>query len=145
MEVVGWFRAGHVELLGEFLLIKLAWVGRPVARWKIVSRDGVGRREHGMDVPGREAAGHEPERVHPLLLAALVLEPHLDHPHRQLRVLRQLLPNNSRRLWRLVEHGSQGLELLGGDVRPRASPLPVLALLLLVLLLILLVRLLVLI
>ena len=133
VEIVGGFRAGHVEFLGKLLLLELTLIGRTIAGRKVVC-DCIGRRsKHGVDGPAREAASHEPESVHPLLLAPLVLEPHLDHPHRQLGVLRQLLSHHSGRLWRLVENRSQHFQLLGLDGCSWASPLPVLAFFLLIL------------
>merc|ERR1719410_1609417 len=106
-------------------------------RWWGWEHGGVAHAVVGVGVQPRP--GHEPQLVHPLLLAPLVLEPDLDHTHRQTSVPRQLLPHGSGGFGVLVENIPQHLELLGFDRGPGAAPLPVLALLLLVILLLLLV------
>ncbi len=65
--------------------------------------------------------------VNALLLAALVLEPDLDDPHAQPRLLRQLFAHHPRRLRRRREDRLEQLQLLRRDIGPRTSPLPVLA------------------
>jgi hypothetical protein len=65
--------------------------------------------------------------MNPLLLAPLVLEPDLDDPHGEPRLLRQLLAHHPCRLRRRREDRLEQLQLLRGDIGPRTSPFPVLA------------------
>ena len=75
--------------------------GRAAEEW---SRRSVGVRREGHPHVRREASpSDELHLVDSLLLAPLVLEPDLDHAHRQTRVLRQLLPHLTCRLGVLVE------------------------------------------
>ncbi len=64
--------------------------------------------------------------MNPLLLAALVLEPDLDDPHAEPRLLRQLFAHQPRRLRRRREDRLEQLQLLRRDIGPRTSSLPVL-------------------
>ena len=93
-------------------------------------REHGGHMEAGPGVEAAPGARHEPQLVHPLLLAPLVLEPDLDHPHAQPRVLGQLLPHQSRGFGILIKAVLEHLKLLGLDGCPGPSPPPVLALLL---------------
>ena len=61
--------------------------------------------------------------MHPLLLAPLVLEPDLDDPHAQARVLGQLLSHQSCGLWIIVEDILQHFKLLGGNIGSWTPPL----------------------
>ena len=77
--------------------VLLVLVSREVAGAGVVVAHGTGRgsiqtrvMEAAPRIPG---PGHEPELVHPLLFAPLVLEPDLDDPHAQAGVLGQLLPH----------------------------------------------------
>ena len=123
-----------VEISVELCPLKAVDVVVDVAKIGEVVGDGVGwcAAEHGVHHTALEPASHEPELVHPLLLAALVLEPDLDDPHGEPGVLGQLLSHHPGRLGRGVEHVLQDLQLLRGDVGPGAPSLPVLALLLVV-------------
>ena len=68
------------------------------------------------------------KRVHPLLLAALVLEPDLDDAHGEAGVAGQLLAHQPRWLRGLCEDVLQHLQLLGRDVGAGSTSLAVLAL-----------------
>jgi hypothetical protein len=65
--------------------------------------------------------------MNPLLFTPLVLEPDLDDPHAQPRLLGQLLAHQPRRLRRRREDRLEQLQLLGRDIGTGTSPLPVLA------------------
>ena len=75
---------------------------------------------------GREAAGDIVHLVDPLLLAPLVLEPHLDHPHRQPRLLGKLLTHLPCWLRVLVKAVLENLELFCLDCRSWSAPLSIL-------------------
>ena len=121
---------------------RAAWtkVGREhVGRRGVVTRHGprgrgpkegtrmaiwVGREWHTH--VGREAAGDIVHLVDPLLLAPLVLEPHLDHPHRQARLLGELLSHLPCWLWVLVKAVLENLKLFCFDCRSWSPPLSIL-------------------
>ena len=75
--------------------------------------DSIGREVHLVESPamaGREErhparVDHVLHLVDPLLLAPLVLEPHLDHPHRQARLFCQLLSHQPSRFRVLIKAG----------------------------------------
>lgn len=120
---------------GEVVRLLLVTLMREVS-WVVVVGNSVGRRRIDARMMKRSSSGrkprHKPQLMHPLLLASLVLEPHLYYPHTQVCVLGQLLPHQPRRLCILVEHILEHLQLLGSDVCPGSSPLAILALLLLI-------------
>ena len=123
-------------------LLELREVPRPVVVGVALGWVGeghcIGRRREHAGHGSSEPSGHgEPQLVHPLLFTSLVLEPDLDHSHGQPSVFSKLLPHSSGRFGVLIEDVPQHLQLLGLDSSPRASPLPVLTLLLVVLLLLL--------
>ncbi len=99
--------------------------GESVLEWHRVRREAEARVAGESPGVGRQegSSGHESHLVHPLLLAAFVLEPHLDDPHWQPGLLGQLLPHQSRGLWRLAEHVLEDLQLLGLDGGPRPPAL----------------------
>ena len=65
--------------------------------------------------------------VDPLLLAPLVLEPHLDHPHRQARFFCQLLSHQSGRFRVLIKTGFENFELFCFYGCSWSSPFAILA------------------
>ena len=75
---------------------------------------------------GRKAACDIVHLIDPLLLAALVLEPHLDHSHRQACLLGKLFSHLPGWLRVLVKTVLEDLELFCLYRRSRTSPLPIL-------------------
>jgi len=73
--------------------------------------------------PNKESSSTAGQLFHPPLFAPLVLEPNLNNPHWETRVLRQCLTDMSRWLWSLVKGQLEDLELLGLDSGARTSSL----------------------
>ena len=124
---------GSIGRVGAVEVLRIAVEGDGVRRKTEPGVDHARRKSPhpGPASVGRQegSPGHEPHLVKPLLLAALVLEPDLDDPHRQTGLLGQLLSHQPRRLRRLVEHVLEDLELLGLDGGPGSSALVLLVLL----------------
>ena len=125
----------HVGILLLVMVVVVVKVGGKAAVGHRIGRHKHGMHQRAAAATARKAAhsGHVAQLVHPLLLAALVLEPDLDDPHAEACLLGQLLAHQPRRLGCRAEDILQHLQLLGGDVGPRAASLPILALLLVLL------------
>merc|ERR1712173_342747 len=109
----------------------LGWEVLRGERWSEVEAHWVWWCEHWVHGTS-EGAGHVLHLVHPLLLAPLVLEPHLDHPHRQPGVFCQLFPHCPGWFWILVENISQCFKLLCFDCGSWSSSFAILAFFLLI-------------
>ena len=125
-----WMKTFSCPSHAEVFLIWEALMMRIVSL-VVVVRDSVGRKHARMMKWSTTRRilrrSHEPQLVHPLLLAPLVLEPHLDHSHAQACVLGQLFSHQSGGFGILIEDILQHLQLLGCDVSPGSSSLAILA------------------